>query len=151
MKYPKVGNMVTVVLEGAITESGFVEEWGDEWIEIRDPNTDLTSCIKEKYVVGFKILDEKAAINEYETEDEDEEEPVSIKGVQAEQLNYPIKPSKDVQADGSIKFHALKTADAHLDRISNERKNVEKHFNKTQFLKKYPLNYNSPGFLKLKK
>jgi len=144
MKYPEIGDMVTVVLEDATAERGIVEEWGTEWIQIREPNSDSISCIKEKYIVGFKILRSYIA---------DEDKPVRIKGVQADQLNYRAEPLKNptkiedqIEIEEQIKSQALRMADAHLDRIDNERKKVKTHLSKTEPIKKYPVSYGSPSF-----
>ena len=174
MRYPEIGDMVTVVLEDAIVESGIVEGWGidwmgTDWIELREPNTNSISCIKQKYIVGFKIIDTQTANigsgnggaatiiggRSYSATGgavtitsgiaEDEDKPISIKGIKAEQLNYTINPLQD------NKSQALKTTEAHLNRINSERKNVEKHFKKIELLRKYPTNYDSPDFLKIKK
>ncbi len=134
MKYPEIGDMVTVVLENTIA-SGIVEEWGKEWIELKEPDTNSISCIKEKYVVGFKILNKNSI----------EDKPISIKGVKVEQLDFGTNPQQDV------KSQALKMADAHLNRINSERKKVNKHLKKVEPLKKYPDNYSIPSFLKTKK
>jgi hypothetical protein len=141
MRYPKIGDTVTVVLEDTIVENGIVEEWGPEWIELMDPNTNTISCIKEKYIIGFKILNSVA------------DKPVNIKGVQAEQLNSLA--AERVRAVGRVsitggKDQALKMVDAHLDRIDSERNKVQKHLEKTESLKKYPVKYVSPLFIKIK-
>jgi hypothetical protein len=48
------------------------------------------------------------------------------------------------------KDQALKMVDAHLDRIDSERNKVQKHLEKTESLKKYPVKYVSPLFIKIK-
>lgn len=137
MKYPQIGNMITVVLEGAMAESGIVEKWGQEWIELRDPNTNSISCIKEKYIIGFKIIEA--------------EQPKGIKvkqleGVKAEQLE-----SNSSSATTDVKSRALKMADSHINRIGSERKKVQTHLKKVNISKKYPDNYDLPTFVKVKK